>query len=33
MTKLLDIAGYSKGVYIIRLKTVDQVLTEKLVVR
>ena len=33
MTKLLDIEGYSKGVYIIRLKTVVQVLTEKLVVR
>jgi hypothetical protein len=31
--KQVDISGYSKGVYIIKLKTVDQVLTEKLVIR
>ena len=29
----LDITCYSKGVYIIRLKTIDQVLTDKLVIR
>jgi hypothetical protein len=33
VVKQLDLTGYSKGIYIIRLKTADQVLTEKLVIR
>jgi hypothetical protein len=33
VVKQLDITGYSKGVYIIKLKTDDQILTEKLVIR
>jgi hypothetical protein len=33
IVKQVDLSGYSKGVYIIRLKSADQVLTEKLVVR
>jgi hypothetical protein len=33
ITKQFDITGYSKGIYIIKLKTADQVLTEKLVIR
>jgi hypothetical protein len=31
--KQVDISSYSKGVYIVTLKTADQVLTEKLVIR
>jgi hypothetical protein len=33
VVKQLDVSGYSKGVYVIKLKTGDQVLTEKLVIR
>ena len=33
MVKTLDISGYSKGIYIVRLKTVNQILTDKLVIR
>ena len=33
VVKQLDVTGYSKGVYIVKLKTADQVLTEKLVIR
>jgi hypothetical protein len=31
--KQIDLTGFSKGVYIIRLKTVTQILTDKLVIR
>jgi len=31
--KQLDLTGYNKGIYIIRLKTIDQILIDKLVIR
>jgi hypothetical protein len=31
--KQVDVSGYSQGVYIVRLKTTDKVLTDKLIVR
>jgi hypothetical protein len=33
VVKQIDVTGYSKGVYIVRLKTAGQVLTQKLVIR
>ena len=33
ITKKIDISGFSKGIYIVSLKTSGQILTEKLVIR
>jgi hypothetical protein len=33
IVRQVNLTGYSKGVYIVRLKTADQLLTEKLVIR
>jgi hypothetical protein len=33
VVKQLNLTGYSKGIYVVRLKTTDKILTEKLVIR